>query len=176
MNIWENLEINFIFILFIFYWGIIALQCLVNFGCTTKWISCVHAYIHSFPSLPPTASPHPTPPGHHRTASWAPGAVERFPTSCLLCACSVCMPTLHSQSSRPSPCPAVSTCLLSTSASLFLPSKWVHRYHFPRFCIYVFKYGVCFSLSDLLHSATDSRSIHITANHPVSKGTTLGHL
>ena len=42
--------------------------------------------------------------------------------------------------------------LLSTSVSLFLPCKLVHLYRFSRFHIYVLIYGICFSLSDLLHS------------------------
>ena len=31
------------------------------------------------------------------------------------------------------PCPTGTPCLFSTSASLFLPCKWVHLYHFSRF-------------------------------------------
>ena len=42
--------------------------------------------------------------------------------------------------------------LLSMSSSLFLPFKYVHKYLFSRFNIYVFIYDICFSLSDLLHS------------------------
>ena len=52
--------------------------------------------------------------------------------------------------------PLVSICLLSTSVSLFLPCKPVHLYHFSRFHIYVLIYDICFSLSDLRHSAWQS--------------------
>ena len=41
---------------------------------------------------------------------------------------------------------------VSTSVSQFLPCKPVHLYHFSTFHIYALIYGICFSLSDLLHS------------------------
>ena len=59
---------------------------------------------------------------------------------------------LFSRFIPPSLSPAASTSLLSTSVTLFLPSKQVHLYHFSRFYIYVFIYDTCFSLPDLLHS------------------------
>ena len=59
---------------------------------------------------------------------------------------------LFSRFIPPSLSPAASTSLLSTSVTLFLPSKQVHLYHFSRFYIYVFIYDMCFSLPDLLHS------------------------
>ena len=46
----------------------------------------------------------------------------------------------------------VSIRLFSTSVSQFLPCKPVYLYHFSRFHMYVLIYGICFSLSDLLHS------------------------
>ena len=52
--------------------------------------------------------------------------------------------------------PLVSIRLFSTSVSLFLPCKLVHLYHFSRFHIYKLIYGICFSLSDLLHSVWQS--------------------
>ena len=45
------------------------------------------------------------------------------------------------------------TGLFSVSAPLFLPCKYSHLYHFSRFHIYTLMYGMCFSLSDLLHSS-----------------------
>ena len=45
--------------------------------------------------------------------------------------------------------PLVSICLISTSASLFLPCKQVHLYHFSRFHIYTLIYNICFSPIDL---------------------------
>ena len=49
----------------------------------------------------------------------------------------------------------ISSSLFSTSASLFLSCPQVlqnHFFFFFRFHIYVLAYGICFSLSDLLHS------------------------
>ena len=48
--------------------------------------------------------------------------------------------------------PLVSIRLFFTSVSQFLPCKQVHLYQFSRFHIYALIYGICFSLSDLLHS------------------------
>ena len=46
------------FLLFIFYWSIIALQCWVSVCCTMKWISL---YIYSLPpGPPPMPIPHPS--------------------------------------------------------------------------------------------------------------------
>ena len=56
----------------------------------------------------------------------------------------------------PHPCgfpPLVSIHLFSTSVSQFLPCKPVHLYHFSKFHIYALIYDICFSLSDLFHSA-----------------------
>ena len=55
-----------------FYWTIIALQCCVNFYCTSVWISCMYTYMPPTLSLPSTAPPHPhhlTHWGHHRVLS-----------------------------------------------------------------------------------------------------------
>ena len=65
----------------------------------------------------------------------------------------------------PPPCdfpPLVSIRLFSTSVSQPLSCKPVHLYHFSRFHIHALIYDICFSLSDLLHSMTVSRSIHIS--------------
>ena len=52
--------------------------------------------------------------------------------------------------------PLVSIRLFSISVSQFLPCTPVHLYHFSRFHIYALIYGICFSLSDLLHSVWQS--------------------
>ena len=64
----------------------------------------------------------------------------------------------------------MSTSLFSMSASLFLPCKQVHLYHFSRFHIYVLIYSICFSLSDLLHSVCLSlgSSTSLSTNDQIS--------
>ena len=52
-----------------------------------------------------------------------------------------------SQFIPPSASLTVSTSLFFTSVSLFLPCKQVHRYHFPRFHIYVLINDTGFSLT-----------------------------
>jgi len=66
---------------------------------------------------------------------------------------------LLSQFIPPSPSPAVPTNLFSTSASLFLPCKYVPQYHFPRFHIHAFNIWYFF-LSDLLHSECIIDNLH----------------
>ena len=68
------------------------------------------------------------------------------------------MYTCQSQSPNSShyPPPLVSIHLFSMSVSPFLLWKQVHLYHFSRFHIYVLRYNICFSLSDLLHSVWQS--------------------
>ena len=62
--------------------------------------------------------------------------------------------------------PTVSSSLFSTSASLFLPCHQVHQHRFFRFHICALASGICFSLSDLLHSVPQtlgpSTSLQIT--------------
>ena len=65
---------------FIFNWRIIALQCCIDFCLTTPWISHMFTCIPFLLNLPP--KPHPTPPDHHRTPSWAPSVTLPLPTSC----------------------------------------------------------------------------------------------
>ena len=57
---------------------------------------------------------------------------------------SICMPILVSQFILP--CPTIATHPFSTPVSLFLPSKYVHLYHFSRFHRYALTFDICCSL------------------------------
>ena len=79
------------------------------------------------------------------------------------------MPLSHFVPASPSPslCPQVHSlhlCVYSSPA----PRLFRTIFFLFRFYIYVSAYGICFSLSDLLHSVmTDSRSIHFTTNNSI---------
>ena len=65
----------------------------------------------------------------------------------------------------PTPCPQVHSlhlCLYSCLSTRFVSTV------FFRFHIYALAYNICFSLSDLLHCMTDSRSIHLNTNNSIS--------
>lgn len=59
------------------------------------------------------------------------------------------MSGLLSQFTPPSPPGSVTVSPFSMPESLFLPCKWVHRYHFSRFRVHVLINNICFSFSDL---------------------------
>ena len=81
---------------------------------------------------------------------------------------SVCMSILLWQFA-PSSSPLVPTDLFSPSAPLFLPWNEVHLHRFSRCHIYAAIANICFSLSDLLHSARQtldpSTSLQMTHFH-----------
>ena len=97
---------------------------------------------------------------------------NNFPLASYFIHGSVYMPMLLSQFITSSPSPTVSTNLFSASASLFLPHRETHQYHFSRFHIDVLIHSICFSLSEKLTSlsttgsnfihlsSTDSKSVH----------------
>ena len=140
------------------YWSIIALQWCVSFCFITKWISYTYTYIPISPpscvSLPPTL---PIPLLYVVTKHWA-----ELP---VLCSCFtlasyftfgsvyMSMPLYHFVQAYPSPSPypqvhsLVGLCLYSCLATRF----FMTIFFFLRFHIYVLAYGICFSLSDLLH-------------------------
>ena len=62
-----------------------------------------------------------------------------LPTSYLLCTWQ-CIPKLQSQFAPPTSSPTVSIISFSISEFLFVPWKYVHQYHFPRFHIHTIFY------------------------------------
>ena len=129
-------------------------------------------HIHVSPYLLPLASPshppYPTPLGDHKARSWSPCAMQLRPTSYpfYIWYCIYVHATLSFRPSLPFSL-LLSSSPFSMSASLFLSCPYVlQNLFFFSFHIYVLAYGICFSLSDLLHSVWQtpgpSTSLQIT--------------
>ena len=111
----------------------------------------IYPHISSLLSLPPTI---PIPPLQVVTKHRADLLVQCscFPLAIHFTFHSVYMSVLLSHFIPASPSPAVPSHPFSRSVSLFLPCHQVHQYRFLKFHIYALAYGICFFLSDLLHS------------------------
>ena len=107
-------------------------------------------YTSSFLSVPPI--PPPSQPSDHRSAELSSPCWTAAPHSSAFYAWCGCVSVLLPRPVPSSPSPAGSMCPFSTSASLFLPRKQAHQYHFFRFHIYALIHNIGLSLSDLLHS------------------------
>ena len=122
-----------------------------------------HIYLSPVPLEPPSY-PHSrcTPLDYHRSPGWAYCVIQQHSTSCFTYN-SAYMSMLISQFILSSPSPSAFTSPFSMSASLFLPCKYVHHYHFSRSHI-VLIHNVCFSFSDLTSLCiTRSRFIHFSS-------------
>ena len=97
---------------------------------------------------------HPTPLGCHKSTQLSslcyPAASYQISTLHIVVQICQCKSLNSSHLLLP---PAVSTSSFSMSASLFLPCTQLHQYHPSRFHIYVLRYNICVSLSDLLLSS-----------------------
>ena len=137
------------FILFIFNWRIIALQCCISFWCTA-----ISLHISpSFWNLPPPPT-HPTPLGCHRALGWAelPLLYNNLPLDLCVTYGNAYVSTRLSQLIPPSPSPAAFTSLFSMSVSFFIPAlQKGSSVPFSRVYIYALIYDICVYLSDLLH-------------------------
>ena len=131
----------------------------LSFCFITKWISYTFTYIPiSLPScvsLPPTL---PIPPllvvTKHRAD--LPVLCTRLPLAIYSTFGSVymSMPLSHFVPAypSPSPCPQVHSLVGLRLYSCLAPKFFMTFFFFFRFHIYLLAYGICFSLSDLLHS------------------------
>ena len=118
-----------------FFFIIVALQCCVIFCSTAKRISYTYTYIPSLSSLPPMPISHPS----RSSQSTQLSSLHQIPTSspfytwqCIFINSSL---LIH-------PPFSVSTCPFFMSASLSLPCKLVHLYHFSRFHKYALIYNI----------------------------------
>ena len=116
--------------------------------------TCIHMSPYPLPLEPPSHPPYPTPLGHHKAPSWSPCAMLLLPTSYFTFG-SVYMLMLLSPSPNFLLPPRVLKSILYVYIfipALQLGSSVPFFFFFFRFHIYTLAYGICFSLSDLLHS------------------------
>ena len=112
-----------------------------------NWPSIYMRPLH--PELPSFLSPHPVSSRLSQSTSF------RCPASYVQLALTygnIYVSILFSQIIPSSPSPTESKSLFFTSVSLLLLCTQDHQYHLSRFHTYALIYGVCLSVSDLLHS------------------------
>ena len=117
-------------------------------------VICIHISPYLLPLASPAHPPYPTPLGGRKHRADLPVLCGCFPLAIYFTFGSVYMSVLLSYFvpayPSPSPCPQVHSlrlCLYSCPAPRFSRTNFFFRFH-----IYVLAYGICFSLSDLLHS------------------------
>ena len=116
--------------------------------------SAICIYMSPYPSLLslPPILPIPPPLGHHKALSWSPCAMLLLPTSYFTFGSVYMSMLLSLRPSFPLP-PRVLKSIFYVY--MFIPALQLGssvQFFFFRFRIYALAYGICFSLSDLLHS------------------------
>ena len=126
---------------------------------------CMHLSPYLLPLSSPSHPPYPTPLGHRKAPSWSPCGILLLPISYFTFG-SIHMSMLLSLCpSFPLPLHVLKSILY---VYVFIPVLPLHSSvpFFFRFHIYALAYGICFSLSDLLHSVWQtlgpSTSLQIT--------------
>ena len=120
------------------------------------WTSHKYTYIPAVLNLPLNPSPHPTPLGHHRVEF--PVLHSNFPLAVYFPRGHVCTSTLLSQLIPPSPSPAMSTHLFSTSVSMpaLQMGSLVPFFQIPYICINIWYLLLFFWLTSLCITALGS--------------------
>ena len=140
--------------LFIFNWEIIALQNSFGFCQTSTWISHRYTYVLSLLNLPAHLLAHPTPLGCPRTPGWAPCIIQQIPTGYLFyiwwC---MCFNTTLSACHTLSILHCVHKSVVYVCNAIFALQTGSPVPFFSRLHICALIHDICFSLSDLLHSA-----------------------
>ena len=117
-----------------------TMLCCASFWSTTKWISYMNKSIPSLSRLPATPPSQVIPehwaeiPVLHSSSPLAMARTAGYTGQC-------CSLNLSQSLLTPQPCPT-SASPFSRSASVFLPCKQVHQYHFSSFYIYAHIYAV----------------------------------
>ena len=142
------------FLFFFFYWSVIAFNVVLISAVQCESAISIHISPSFWISLPPQWPSHASrSSGHHRALRWTPCAVQRLPIAHLFhtWSCIYVSATLPIRYTLLSPlCPHVHFPRLHLYSC---PAKRNHLYHLSRFHVHTLIYGICFSLSDLLHSA-----------------------
>ena len=112
----REIPVLFFNLIFILYWSIVDLQYCVRFQ---VYSTVIHLYVYIYPLFFRFFSIV----GYYGILSRVPCVYSRSLLIIYFIYSSVSMSNLISQFIPPSPCPSVSTCLFSTSTSLFLPFK-----------------------------------------------------
>ena len=121
-------------------------------------VNKLYIYIYPLPlGLPSYLPPHPVSLIAHRTASWAPCAIQQVPTSCqfYIWQCMYINPKLPVHPTTPSspPCPPICSlhlCLYSCPAARFIWISFLDSTYMHRYTIFVFLFLSYFTLYDRL--------------------------
>ena len=136
------------------YWSITCIVVLVSAVQQTESAIRIHISPYLLPLASPFHHPYPTHLGGHKAPSWSPCAMWLLPTSYLfyIWLCISVNALSHFVPAYPSPSPSPQVHSLHLHLYFCPAPRFSGIIFFFRFHVYVLAYGICFSLSDLLHS------------------------